>query len=218
MKFKTLLSIFFELLEKRKLTAGYLAEKYEISPRTVYRYVELLAEHVPIFVKRGRNGGVYLSDNYKLPFGFLTQAEYDSVLSALAKSYAESSDELFLRARRKISAQRKEERKEILISEEIGDVVILEERSKHSETLRLIQESLREKTMLRITRNTQATKTEQRIEPHALLFCNCKWELLAFCHDKRRFERFSIEEIYSVFKTKETFHKRPFDKNEFSPF
>ena len=57
MKFAILLDIFFELLAKRILTAGYIAEKHGISVRTVYRYVDLLSTTVPVYVKQGRNGG-----------------------------------------------------------------------------------------------------------------------------------------------------------------
>jgi len=72
MKFAILLEILFELLAKRKVTATYLAEKHEISTRTVYRYIDLLSLTVPIYIKRGRNGGICITDNYKLPVGFMT--------------------------------------------------------------------------------------------------------------------------------------------------
>ena len=52
MKFVILLDIFFELLAKRKITASYLAQKYEVSVRTVYRYVDILSmtvELLPMF-------------------------------------------------------------------------------------------------------------------------------------------------------------------------
>ena len=64
MKFGILLSILFDLLIKRKITASYIAEKHEISPRTVYRYIDALSLAVPIYVKRGRDGGFCISDNY----------------------------------------------------------------------------------------------------------------------------------------------------------
>ena len=80
MKYALLLKILFDLLGKRKVTASYLSEKYDISPRTVYRYVEELAKVAPVYVKRGRDGGVSIADNYKLPMGFMTEKEYDAVI------------------------------------------------------------------------------------------------------------------------------------------
>ena len=83
MKFTIMLAILFDLLAKRKVTAVYLAEKHEISPRTVYRYIDLLSLNVPIHIKRGRNGGICISDSYKLPMGFMTIEEYDAAIEAL---------------------------------------------------------------------------------------------------------------------------------------
>jgi len=84
MQFKILLDILFELLQKQKLTASYIARKHELSPRTVYRYVEKLSECVPLQVKRGRDGGIFLSECYKLPLNFMTETEYVSVRAASA--------------------------------------------------------------------------------------------------------------------------------------
>ena len=88
MKFYYLLDILFELLAKRKVTASYLAEKHEISVRSVYRYVDLLSINVPIYVKRGRDGGICISDSYKLPVGFMTKEEYESAMEALDAMYS----------------------------------------------------------------------------------------------------------------------------------
>ena len=64
MKFAILVEMLFELLHKRKLTAAYFSEKFHLSPRTVYRYLDELATAIPVQIKRGRNGGIQLSDHY----------------------------------------------------------------------------------------------------------------------------------------------------------
>ena len=43
MNTEILLDMLFEFLSKRRVTAHYLAEKYNVSERTVYRYVEALS-------------------------------------------------------------------------------------------------------------------------------------------------------------------------------
>ena len=124
MKFTILLEILFDLLAKRKLTAAYLAEKYEISQRTVYRYIDLLSMSVPIYIKRGRNGGICISDNYKLPVGFMTKEEYASAIEALEAMYSQLPEERFLAAKRKLSAQTKSETRELVLSGEIGTILV----------------------------------------------------------------------------------------------
>ena len=115
MKFYILSDILFELLLKRKVTAGYLAEKHELSIRTVYRYVDTLSTSVPVYVKRGRNGGIYIADNYKLPMGFMTESEYNAAIEALEIAYAQQPEERFLIAKQKLSAQKKLEKQEDLL-------------------------------------------------------------------------------------------------------
>ena len=103
MKFAILIDILFDLLLKRKVTATELAQKHEISTRTVYRYIDLLSITVPVYVRRGRNGGICISDSYKLPMGFLTNEEYEAAISALSAMYSQLPEQRFLDAKRKLS-------------------------------------------------------------------------------------------------------------------
>ena len=114
MKFAILLDILFELLSKRKVTATFLSEKFNISTRTVYRYVDTLSMCIPLYVKQGREGGIYLSDSYKLPKGFMTKEEYESAIEALEAMYSQFPEERFLDAKRKLSAQVKTEIRDYL--------------------------------------------------------------------------------------------------------
>ena len=124
MKFSVLLDIFIELLSKRMLTAKYLAEKYALSPRTVYRYVEVLSSAAPVQIKRGRCGGIYLSDCYTLPMDFFKAEEYDAMIEALSEAYAKTAEDRFLQAKRKLSAHKTEERRKRALIAETGDLFL----------------------------------------------------------------------------------------------
>lgn len=106
MKFSILLSILFDLLAKRKVTAAELAEKYDISARTVYRYVDLLSTSAPVCVQRGRNGGIFIQEQFKLPVDFMTEEEYSATVEALETVYQQQPQERFLKAKRKLGQQR----------------------------------------------------------------------------------------------------------------
>ena len=109
MKFVILLDIFFELLAKQKVPAPYFAQKYDVSVRTVYRYVDRLSMAVPVYVKTGRNGGICIPDTYKLPKGFFTKEDYSAILESLSLAYERNPDEKFLNAQRKLTAQMRSE-------------------------------------------------------------------------------------------------------------
>lgn len=105
MKFVILLDMFFELLAKQKVPAPYFAQKYDVSVRTVYRYVDRLSMAVPVYVKTGRSGGICIPENYKLPKGFFSKEDYSATLEALTLAYETNPDEKFLNAQRKLAAQ-----------------------------------------------------------------------------------------------------------------
>ena len=216
MKLSILLSILFELLTKRQLTAGYLAEKHSISPRTVYRYVEILAETVPVHIKRGRNGGIRISDSYKLPVGFMSEWEYNAAIEALMEQYSRTLEERFLLASRKLSAQIKTEARETALLASAAEIVVCggKDSKDLSEKLLLIQESLEEKTVLETEYVENEKKSVRKIEPHSLVFADGVWYVYGFCHTLRAFQPFALENMLSLFKTKQTFRKRPFKKTD----
>ena len=111
MQLVILLDMFFELLAKRRVSAPYFAQKYDLSERTVYRYVDRLSMAAPIYVKTGRNGGIFLPDSYKLPKGFFTKTDYEATLEALTLAYENTPDERFLNAKNKLLAQMRSDQK-----------------------------------------------------------------------------------------------------------
>lgn len=71
MKYQVMIKMLLLLTSRRKVTAREIAERFEISVRSVYRYVEELnVAGVPIDVVRGRYGGIFIADTFKLPSGF----------------------------------------------------------------------------------------------------------------------------------------------------
>lgn len=219
MKFSILLAILFDLLAKRKVTANYLAEKHEISPRTVYRYIDLLSISVPVYVKRGRNGGIYISDNYKLPVGFMSVEEYEACIESLSAMYAQLPEERFLSAKRKLSAQVKAESRDLTLSGELGAILVdggtWGDTRTFSEKIRLVEECLKEKILLEIEYQSRAgEKTQRRIEPHVLVFKQGIWYVYAFCHKQQAFRLFRLGRICALLKTEESFIKRPFNRED----
>lgn len=217
MKFEILLAMLFDLLAKRKVTATYFAEKFGISTRTVYRYVDILSIPVPVYVKRGRDGGICISDNYKLPKGFMTKEEYESTIEALSTMYAQLPEERFLEAKRKLSAQLKAEVRELALTGEIGSIIVdggtWGDSGSFSEKLRLTEECVKDARVLEIEYHARGgNKTLRKIEPHALVFKQNVWYVYAFCQTKREFRLFRLGRIVSLLKLDERFQKRPFTK------
>lgn len=84
MKESRLFKIMYYLLEKGKSTAPELAERFEVSVRTIYRDIDVISSAgVPIYVTTGRNGGIQIAEDYVIDRLFLSDEEKDEILTAL---------------------------------------------------------------------------------------------------------------------------------------
>lgn len=76
MKVDIIFGILLTILNKKNVTASYLASKYDISIRTVYRYVSILeTNNIPITTKSGRGGGISISYLVNLQSTYFTPIE-----------------------------------------------------------------------------------------------------------------------------------------------
>ena len=84
MKIDRLIGILTILMKKEKVTAPYLAEKFEVSRRTINRDIEDMCKAgIPIVTIQGKNGGISIMEGYQIDKTLLTNDDMDSILSAL---------------------------------------------------------------------------------------------------------------------------------------
>src|SRR5262245_23815104 len=78
------LGILLLLRSGKTLSAAELSRRFEVSTRTIYRDVEMLAAvGVPIYAEMGRDGGFRLAEGYFLPPGMVAVGEAVSLLLGL---------------------------------------------------------------------------------------------------------------------------------------
>ncbi|MEU8621058.1 WYL domain-containing protein [Streptomyces sp. NPDC048623] len=107
MKSDRLLALLLLLQTRGTVPAGELAERLEVSVRTVYRDVEALsAAGVPVYAERGRYGGIALLDGYRTDVTGLTADESRAlfVLAAQGAHQALGLDRALGSALRKVMA------------------------------------------------------------------------------------------------------------------
>ena len=79
-----LFEILYILLQKKKVTAKELAEKFEVSTRTIYRDIEALSSaNIPIYMSKGKDGGIGILEEYVLNKSILSEEEQNQILFAL---------------------------------------------------------------------------------------------------------------------------------------
>lgn len=93
MQLSRLFEIVYILLGRRHVTAKELADRFEVSTRTIYRDIEALSlAGVPVYSQPGSGGGIYISDAYVLNKSALTDEEQAQILLALKSLSATEHD------------------------------------------------------------------------------------------------------------------------------
>lgn len=217
MKYQIMVKILMLLLSRKKVTAEEIARRYEISVRSVYRYVEELAvSGIPVDVARGRNGGLSIADTFKLPAGYFTREEYAATLNALRAMSSQVSDENILTAIEKLERQTKIERRDLSVC---GNIIVdggawCEKRS-FSDKMEVCERAVNECLSLHIDYISREGEHSKRvIDPHVLVFKSNVWYVYAFCHSKQDFRTFKIGRIKQAKFTGETFAKRSFKRED----
>jgi len=217
MKYNVMLKILMLLLQKRKLTATEISRRYEVSVRTVYRYIEeLIVCGVPIDVARGRYGGITIADTFRLPTGYFTREEYAATINALNAMASQISDESITSAREKLESRQKNEKLEMSVC---GNVIVdggsWGNSVKFSEKMQVCEQAVNESKSLIIDYFSRGGEHSKRvIDPHVLILKQNVWYVWAFCHTKQEFRTFKIGRIKSASFTGKTFKKKEFTRDD----
>lgn len=84
MRENRLFQIVYYLLDKGKATAPELAEKFQVSVRTIYRDLDSLSgAGIPVYTETGRNGGISLMHDFVLDQVLFSEEEKQEILTRL---------------------------------------------------------------------------------------------------------------------------------------
>ena len=84
MKSNRLFQMVYLLMSNEKMPAKLLADRLEVSVRTVYRYIDNLSEAgIPIYTSQGRNGGISLLPQFRMNSTLVSEDEQINILSSL---------------------------------------------------------------------------------------------------------------------------------------
>lgn len=213
--------ILMELLNKQKVTAQYLSEKFEISQRTVYRYIDKLSfNHIPVFTSRGRNGGIQIADNYRLRANYLTKDEQSDIITALNILEKTKPNVNSENIKNKLLAMHDSDKAETLILDShkfiiegglMGDALLY--RSKIEPLLEAIDNT---KIVSIVYHSRDGEISTRDIEPHAFVLKDLVWYVYGYCLLRKSFRMFKISRIEKLKMLDTTFKKR--SKDEYTPW
>lgn len=217
MKYRIMLGILFTLLGQGRVRAADLAAKFDCSLRSIYRYLEELSiAGIPVDVAHGPHGGVYISDCYKLPRGFLTREEYAKTLDAMHALCDQLGDPALFSAIEKMTAQMKSEKFDPMLS---GNLLVDSgawgDERRFSDKIALFERAIENHTMLEIDYiDRGGEETRRKIMPHLLVYKQNVWYVYAFCLLRHGFRLFKLGRVRTAAETKETFEPVSFSRED----
>ncbi|MBX2826566.1 MAG: YafY family transcriptional regulator [Flavobacteriaceae bacterium] len=215
-----LISILTLLKSKRLLTASELADKYNVSIRTIYRDIRKLEEAgIPVYTIEGR--GYSLVDNYTVAPVQFTEKQANALVTA-QHIVNQSKDVSFVNnfndALTKIksvfrtSVQEKSE----LLSDKIH-VLNWNFEDFTSNALSEIQLAITHFNYMEINyqKANDPHVSFRKIEPCAMYSADNKWILIAWCHLRKDYRAFRIDRIQHFKILPDLFEDRKFSIQDY---
>jgi predicted DNA-binding transcriptional regulator YafY len=214
-------AILTQLQSKRIVTAKAIADRFEISLRTVYRDIRSLQEAgVPIGSENGV--GYFIVDGYRLPPIMFTEEEANAMITAdklVNQKNDASLSKNYTSALIKIKAVLRNQQKEKI---ELLDSRISAD-SKYtinpkSAYLSKIQTAITDFLQLNITYKSiyKNEITKRNVKPLALYFTENDWILIGFCMLRNGIREFRLDKIENLILTTEKFkHFTDFDLSKY---
>ncbi|MEX0315492.1 MAG: helix-turn-helix transcriptional regulator [Allomuricauda sp.] len=214
-----LTAILTQLQSSRIVTAKTLAEKHNVSIRTIYRDIRTLEKSgVPIVTEEGK--GYTMMEGYQLPPVMFTEDEANALITAeqlILKNKDASFVQHYSEAILKIKALLKGSQKDK--ASLLTDRIYFTDNFLHQRTsndLMRIQSALTNFQVLNIDyRSLNDDFTNRDIEPFALYSTQEKWLLIAYCRLRKAFRVFRIDLIQKITNTYEQFESHNMTLEEY---
>lgn len=192
MRDSRLFRILYYVLEKGKVTANELSEKFEVSVRTIYRDIDVISSAgIPIYATQGKGGGIEIADDFVLKKSLLSEKEREQILVALKgleginKQY---ENELLT----KLSAFFKIKNTNWI---EV-DFTNWQKDNEYDELFNDIKSAIINKNIIRFTYfSSNEKETSREVKPIRLLFKGWDWYVYTFCLLRNEFRYFKLSRI-----------------------
>ncbi len=206
MKIDRMIGILSILLQQEKVTAPYLAEKFEVSRRTINRDIDALCmAGIPLVTEPGQNGGVSIMEGYKIDRALFTTQDMQAILAGLRSLDSVSGTNQYVQLMEKLSAGASN-----LLA---GDTHILIDlsswyKSALSPKIELLHSAILTTNKVSFTYHSPKGESRRTVEPYDLIFQWAGWYLWGWCERREAFRLFKLMRMTAL-SLGETFEKRP---------
>lgn len=206
MKIDRLIGILSVLLQKEKTTAPELADRFEVSKRTINRDIEdLCRAGIPIRTAQGVGGGISIMDGYRMDRTILTSKDMQMILAGLRSLDSVSGSSYYGQLMEKIQAGSSE-----FITGR--DSILIDLSSWYRDSLapkiEITQDAIGDRRLIKFRYYAPSGESERTVEPYYLVFRWSSWYLWAWCLKRKDFRLFKLNRMDGVQITEKNFECR----------
>lgn len=222
MKLERYLAIVMLLVNRRRIQAQELADRFEVSVRTIYRDIEAINQAgIPVVTFQGAGGGIGLADGFRMDRNFLTGDELAAVFVALKGAAAYRDDR---------AAAALEKLRSLVPVQQAG---VIEAKAEHvvvdlggwggspalQEKLSQLKGAIDRSRTVVFTYTTAGGEAISRsADPHVLILKGQTWYLYAWCHVRQAFRLFRLSRMKQIAVLDKTFQRQEINAKEPAPW
>ena len=200
-----LIGILSVLLREERVTAARLADRFEVSQRTIYRDIDRLCQAgIPLRTERGVHGGVSIMEGYGLDKTMLTNADRGAILAGLRSLDSVSGTTYYRRLMEKLPQSREAAE---------DDCVVIDLASWYGPLLapRLaeLKDACLRRRLVRFTYCAPGGDSRREVEPARLVFRWSSWYLFGWCRERRDWRLFKLTRMVDLETLEDSFPPRP---------
>lgn len=202
MRESRLFRIVYYLLQNGKATAPELAQKFEVSIRTIYRDIDSISSAgIPVYATQGKGGGISILNDYTLDKSLFSEQEQEQMLTALQGMVAtteENSNELLTKLSGLFQINSTN-----WIEVDFSDWA---HRTQQQDTFNIIKEAIFQKRVISFCYfSGKGNKEKRNVRPIRLVFKSKSWYLYSFCLLRNDYRFFKLTRIKELEMLSETF-------------
>ena len=210
-----MIKILFLILAKGKVTTNYIAHRFDISVRTVLRYLTAISlAGIPIISEVGRNGGYYIPETYKINSSFLTESEFNRIIGILSSYNDKLNNSELSSAIEKLQSINKHTKTGLDVKSDYliidGSAWIGDDNT--GNVISLVEKSIENGFTIKIKYiDKQGIESTREIEPHFIILKQGTWYIYAYCRLRENFRMFKAARIVYADRTTTQFQRRNCD-------
>ena len=218
MKIDRLMGTLAALMQNERVTAPCLAEKFEVTRRTISRDIDALCRAgIPIVTRQGAGGGLSIAEGYRLDRSVLTADELSGIIAALRGIGSVSGESQVERTLDKLRVGRDAA---VSLREPVVIDLAAHQRAGLTDKIGGLKQAIRESRRVAFDYFSEKGEAKRVLEPCLVVFQWSAWYVFGFCCDRLDFRLFKLTRLSNLRILDERFAPReiPPERRNFGAF